>query len=81
MASSPDPGSEDAPPPKRQATLGEVIKAVAWSFFGVRKRQHMLSDAVTIRPYQVVIVGILMGAAFVVTLLIIVRIVLKLAAP
>jgi hypothetical protein len=57
----------------------EVVNAVFWSFFGVRKGKTMQRDAVTIRPHQVVIVGLLAGAAFVVTLLLIVRLVVRLA--
>ena len=48
-----------------------------WSFFGVRRGDAMRRDLVTIRPHQVIIVGILMAAAFVATLLIIVRIVTR----
>ena len=82
MDNSPDPHpahpSEKPPPP---ATLRQVFRAVAWGFFGVRKRQHMQQDWGSIRPYQFVIVGLTMAAIFVVTLLFIVRIVLKVAAP
>ena len=66
------PPSEHAPPP-RQATLSEVFGAVFWSFFGVRKRKHMQKDAVTIRPHQVILVGLVCGAMFVAALLAIVR--------
>jgi len=57
----------------------EVLGAVFWSFFGVRKGKAMQRDSVTIRPHQVVIVGLLAGAAFVATLLLIVRLVVTLA--
>jgi hypothetical protein len=73
----PDPTS---PPVPRNATLGEVFTAVFWSFFGVRKGEHMQRDAVTIRPHQVVIVGVIAGAIFVLTLVAIVRLVLRSAA-
>jgi len=66
----------DAPPP-RVATLREVFGAVFWSFFGVRKGKHMQRDAVTIRPHQVVIVGLCAGAIFVLALLLLVRLVLS----
>ncbi len=70
------------PPPQepRQATFMEVLGAVFWSFFGVRKGKAMLRDAATIRPWQVVLVGVLAGAAFVVTLLLVVRLIVTLAA-
>jgi uncharacterized transporter YbjL len=68
-------------PTPRKATLREVTGAVFWSFFGVRKGDAMRRDAVTIRPYQVVLVGVLAGLAFVLTLLVLVRLILRLAAP
>jgi len=57
--------------------LGQVVLAVFWSFFGVRRGDAMRRDLVTIRPHQVIIVGILVAAAFVVTLLVIVHIVTR----
>jgi len=78
-AASPPPPSSDRPDARRNATLLEVLGAVFWSFFGVRKGKAMQRDAVTIRPHQVVIVGVLAGAAFVLTLLLIVRLILSLA--
>ena len=48
-----------------------------WSFFGVRKGRHMQKDAVTIRPHQVVIVGVVSGAIFVAVLLVIVRYIVR----
>jgi hypothetical protein len=76
------PDSPSPPPaPPREATLKEVLGAVFWGFFGVRKGKAMQRDAVTIRPHQVVIVGLLAGAAFVATLLVIVRLIVTLAGP
>lgn len=73
---SPDPGRTDAPAPRR-AKLSEVFGAVFWSFFGVRKGRHMQKDAVTIRPHQVIIVGVVAGAVFVAVLLVIVRYIVR----
>ena len=77
MASLP-PGDEP-PPPARNASLGEVVSAVFWSFFGVRKGKAMRQDAVTIRPYQVIIVGVVLAALFVFSLLLLVRVILRTA--
>ena len=71
-----DPGRTDTPAP-RQAKLSEVFGAVFWSFFGVRKGRHMHKDAVTIRPHQVIIVGVVSGAIFVAALLVIVRYIVR----
>ncbi len=57
----PSPGT-----PAPTASLLQVAGAVFWSFFGVRKGKHMEQDAVTIKPLQVVIVGVL--SAFVLVL-------------
>jgi len=64
-------------PPPRQAKLWEVFGAVFWSFFGVRKGKHMQKDAVTIRPHQVIVVGLVCGAIFVAVLLVIVRTIVR----
>lgn len=74
-------GSATPPPPlaapPRQAKLSEVFGAVFWSFFGVRKGKHMQKDAVTIRPHQVIVVGLVCGAIFVAVLLVIVRTIVR----
>lgn len=70
----PPPESGTPPPP---ATLGQIVGAVFWSFFGVRKGDAMRRDAVTIKPYQVIVVGIVFAAIFVATLLVIVRVVTR----
>lgn len=77
MATPPPPGAD--PPPPRNASLREVVGAVFWSFFGVRKGQAMRRDAVTIRPHQVIIVGVILAACFVALLLTLVRVILRTA--
>lgn len=71
---TPPPDSE---PPTRPATLGQVIGAVFWGFFGVRKGAAMHRDTTSLKPHQVIIVGILFAAIFVGTLLVIVRVVTR----
>ena len=74
------PSEHDAapiPPSPRQATLWQIVGAVFWSFFGVRKGDAMQRDVVTIKPHQVIIVGILIAAGLVVALLILVRIITR----
>ena len=69
----PDPSPPSLPPdepaPGAQASLLEVVGAVFWSFFGVRKGRHMQQDTVTIKPLHVIIVGLLPGLAFVLALI------------
>jgi hypothetical protein len=52
-----------------KASLLQVGKAVFWSFFGVRRDADLDHDAVTIRPLQVIIGGLL-GAALLVAVLV-----------
>ena len=69
----PDPGN----PEPRPATLWETVKAVAWSFFGVRRGDAMRRDMVSIRPLHVVIVGLAAAAALVIVLILIVRLITR----
>ncbi len=50
-----------------------TIKAVAWSFFGVRRSKDHESDFSNLNPVHVIIAGIVMGVLFVLTLITIVR--------
>ena len=68
--------TSSAPPP---ATLLQVIEAVLWSFFGVRKGNAMQRDVVTIKAHQVIVVGILLAAVLVATLLILVHFITRAA--
>ena len=74
----PQPRQSGAPslrPGDEQAGLWATIKAVAWSFFGVRRRQDHEADFAKLNPLHVVIVGVLMGVLFVLTLVTIVRLI------
>lgn len=57
----------------RKATPLEVAKAVLWSFLGIRKRAAHERDAVTIKPAQVIVAGIIGAAIFVLGLILLVR--------
>ena len=65
---SPPPESSDAPDPPA-ASLADTIRAVFWSFFGVRRGKDMERDAVTLRPVPVVLVGVAAAALFVLALI------------
>ena len=71
----PESHPPDAETTPRTATLREILAAVFWSFFGVRKGEAMRRDTVTIKPHQVIIVGILCAAVLVAALLILVRVI------
>jgi hypothetical protein len=57
----------------RKASPLQVVKAVLWAFFGIRKRAAHESDAVTITPLQVIVTGIICAAIFVLSLILLVR--------
>lgn len=65
---------------QRKASFGATMKAVFWSFFGVRKRKDYESDAARLNPVHVIIAGILGAAIFVAVLVSIVRLVVRSAA-
>ncbi|TNF55592.1 MAG: DUF2970 domain-containing protein [Burkholderiales bacterium] len=52
--------------------------AVFWSFFGVRKRRDYDDDAQSLTPAQVIVAGLVGGAVFVLTMLLLVYFVLQL---
>lgn len=51
--------------------------AVFWSFFGVRKRRDYDADAQNLTPVQIVMAGLMGGAVFVLTILLVVYVMLK----
>jgi hypothetical protein len=78
----PDPRPSTAPQPTdhatpKEASLLQVASAVFWSFFGVRKGRHMQQDTVTIKPLHVIIVGLIAGLLFVLTLVTIVSVIVR----
>ncbi|SNS19831.1 Protein of unknown function [Noviherbaspirillum humi] len=58
---------------RRKASFGATVKAVFWSFFGVRKRSDYEKDAQQLNPVHVIIAGLIGAAIFIVTLLVIVN--------
>jgi hypothetical protein len=78
---SPEPQPEPHDTPVRpKATLLQVMSAVFWSFFGVRKGSAMNRDAVTIRPWQVIVVGVFFAVLLVLSLIALVRLIVASAA-
>ena len=63
-------------PPTRTASFRQTASAVLWSLFGVRKRRESQKD-IQLNPVHVVIMGLVGGLVFVLTLLLIVRIVVS----
>ncbi len=59
----------------RKASFADVAKAVFWSFLGVRKKKDYERDSVSINPVQVIIAGLIGAALFVLTLVMVVKLV------
>lgn len=64
--------AEGAP---RKASFAEVAKAVFWSFFGVRKKKDYDSDSASISPVQIIVAGLIGAVLFVLTLVMVVKLV------
>ncbi|MCA3212313.1 MAG: DUF2970 domain-containing protein [Burkholderiales bacterium] len=58
---------------RRNASLMQTARAVAWSFFGVRKKSGYEDDAAQLNPVHVILMGIAGAALFVAVLLVIIK--------
>lgn len=58
---------------RRKASFGATMKAVFWSFFGVRRKSDYDKDAAQLNPVHVIIAGVLGALIFIATLVIIVK--------
>ncbi|AIO66038.1 DUF2970 domain-containing protein [Burkholderia oklahomensis] len=56
-----------------KSTFLQTMKAVLWSFFGVRKRRDLEADATQLNPLHVLIAALIGAAIFVGALILIVR--------
>ena len=66
-------------PPRRKASSVKSsfmasMKAVFWSFFGVRKRRDYEDDAVNLNPFHVILAALLGLAIFIGVLVMLVKI-------
>jgi hypothetical protein len=68
-----EPKHADSDSPARTAGFGQTVRAVLWSFFGVRRKSDYQKDAARLNPVHVIIAGVLAAALFVFTLIMIVR--------
>jgi len=58
---------------RRQASFLATMKAVFWSFFGVRKRTDYDRDAANLNPVHVIVGGLIGVLVFIGVLLLVVR--------
>jgi hypothetical protein len=67
--------SDDAPDTvlRRKGSFFGTLKAVAWSFFGVRKGADHAKDVSQLNPLHVVVAGVVGALLFVAALLVLVN--------
>ncbi len=65
----------DAPddPTRRKATFAQTMRAVLWSFIGLRKGTEHERDMASLNPVHVIIAGLIAVAIFVAVLIVIVQ--------
>ncbi len=64
---------ESNPVTKRKASFVATLKAVFWSFLGIRKKSDYEKDAARLNPIHVIIAGVIGALIFITTLAIIVK--------
>ena len=72
---SAEPRPDDRAPP-RPPGFFPIVLAVCSSFFGVRKRREHDTIAPSIKPQHLIVAGVIGAALFVLTLIVVVRIVI-----
>lgn len=60
-------------PVARRGSLLQTMRAVAWSFFGVRRSKDYAEDVSKLNPVHVVIAGIVGAGLFIAALVLLVR--------
>ena len=58
---------------QRKASFLQTLRAVAWSFFGIRKGSEYHKDASQLNPVHLVLAGVAAGAVFVIALVVFVN--------
>jgi hypothetical protein len=58
---------------QRKASFAQTVRAVGWSFFGIRKGSEHRKDLSELNPVHVVIAGVAAAALFVTGLIVLVN--------
>ena len=69
----------ESSPTARKLAFGQTLRAVAWSFFGIRKSADHEQDVKNLNPIHVVIAALIGVAVFVAFLVLLVHFVIGLA--
>ena len=67
------PGADLREAAQRKGSFWQTLRAVAWSFFGVRKGSEREKDIARLNPVHVVIAGVLGAILFVTVLVLLVN--------
>ena len=67
------PGEDLREAVQRKGSFWQTLRAVAWSFFGVRKGSEYEKDVSRLNPLHVVIAGVVGAILFVVALVLLVN--------
>ena len=67
------PGTDLRQAVQRKGSLLQTLRAVAWSFFGVRKSSEYEKDVSQLNPVHVIIAGVIAAIVFIVALIVLVR--------
>jgi hypothetical protein len=62
-----------APAEQKGGSLWRTLRAVGWSFFGVRKKSGFQDDLARLNPLHIIAVAFVAVALFVVALILLVR--------
>ena len=57
----------------RPVSLWQTVRAVGWSFFGVRRSADLAQDVQKLNPVHLVVAGLLGAALFITVLVLLVR--------
>jgi len=61
-------------PARRQAGIGATMRAVFWSFFGVRKRKDYEQDAANLNPVYLIVAALVGVLIFIGILMLVVHV-------
>ncbi|MBU6492271.1 DUF2970 domain-containing protein [Pandoraea sp.] len=64
---------------RRKPSFGQSMRAVFWSFFGVRKGKDHDRDMAQLNPVHVIVAGLVGAALFIAILIVVVRVAINLA--
>lgn len=62
---------------RNKASPLQVLKAVFWSFLGIRRRRDYEADSVELKPQQVIAAGLVAAALFVASLMLLVHFIIS----